>query len=46
MNQITTESYGNSIRSNPFFMFQQTNNDTKTIRNSNQTNPMIIMNER
>ena len=48
-NQITNESYDNSIRIFPFWMFQQTNNETKTAKysnNSNQTNPIIIKNER
>ena len=30
MNQITTESYDNSIRIFPFLMFQQATNETKT----------------
>ena len=46
MNQIITESYANPIRIDPFLMFQQINNEAKTISNSNQINPMIIKNER
>jgi len=46
MNQITTESYDNSIRSDLFLISQQTNYKTKAISNSNQTNTIIIKNER
>ena len=42
MNQIITESYANPIRIDPFLMFQQINNEAKTISNSNQINSMII----
>ena len=42
MNRITTESYNNSIRSDSFIISQQNNNETKSISNINQTNPMII----